>query len=355
MGRMNEDRPAPWWRTDVHQDRRPFLTARGAITRAVRGWFEARGFTEVEGAALQVSPGNEAHLHAFPTEIIGNSGERRPLYLHTSPEFACKKLLAAGETRIFDFARVWRNRERGPLHHPEFTLLEWYQTGEPYERLMADCADLLRLAVQAAGAERLSYRQVSADPFQEPERLSLQEAFDRFAGIDLLATVEASGATDREGLAAAARAAGVRVADDDVWADVYSKVLVEKIEPNLGIGRPTILCEYPISEAALARPKPADPRVAERFELYACGVELANAFGELSDPVEQRRRFQAEMDEKARVYGERYPIDEDFLAALPHMPSACGSALGFDRLVMLATGARRIEDVIWTPVADVAD
>ncbi len=354
MGRMNEDRPAPWWRADIHQDRRPFLTARGAVTRAVRGWFEARGFTEVEGAALQVSPGNEAHLHAFSTEIIGNSGERRPLYLHTSPEFACKKLLAAGETRIFDFARVWRNRERGPLHHPEFTLLEWYRTGEPYERLMADCAQLLALAVEAAGAERLSYRQVSADPFQEPERLSLQEAFDRFAGIDLLATVEASGATDREGLAAAARAAGVRVADDDVWADVYSKVLVEKIEPNLGIGRPTILCEYPISEAALARPKPADPRVAERFELYACGVELANAFGELSDPVEQRRRFQAEMDEKARVYGERYPIDEDFLAALPHMPSACGSALGFDRLVMLATGARRIEDVIWTPVADVA-
>ena len=146
----------------------------------------------------------------------------------------------------------------------------------------------------------------------------------------------------------------MRVSDDDVWADVYSKALVEKIEPNLGIGRPTVLCEYPISEAALARPKPEDPRVAERFELYACGVELANAFGELTDPVEQRRRFQAEMDEKARVYGERYPIDEDFLAALPHMPSACGSALGFDRLVMLATGAARIEQVVWTPVADVA-
>lgn len=345
---------SPWWRADIHQDRRPFLLARGAITRAVRRWFEDRDFTEVEGAALQVSPGNEAHLHAFGTEIIGNSGEISPLYLHTSPEFACKKLLAAGETRIFDFARVWRNRERGPLHHPEFTLLEWYRTDEPYEQLMVDCADLLRLAAETVGTKALTYRQFSSDPFQEPARLSLQDAFQRHAGIDLLASVAADGTTDRDGLADAAKAAGVRVATDDVWADIYSKVLVEKVEPHLGMGRPTILCEYPISEAALARPKASDPRVAERFELYACGVELSNAFGELTDPVEQRRRFIAEMDEKARVYGERYPIDEDFLAALAHMPSACGCALGFDRLVMLATGAGRIEQVVWTPVADVA-
>jgi lysyl-tRNA synthetase class 2 len=342
---------SPWWRADVHEDRRPFLMARNQIRRAVRGWFEKRDFIEVEGAALQVSPGNEAHLHAFSTEIIGNSGERSPLYLHTSPEFACKKLLAAGERRIFDFAQVWRNRERGPLHHPEFTLLEWYRTGEPYEQLMTDCAEILGLAAETIGARNLTYRQVLADPFQEPERLSLQEAFDRYARIDLLATVSASGETDREALAYGARDCGVRVADDDVWQDIYSKVLVEKIEPNLGAGRPTILCEYPISEAALARPKASDPRVAERFELYACGVELANAFGELTDPAEQRRRFQAEMDEKARVYGERYPIDEDFLAALAHMPAACGSALGFDRLVMLATGASRIDQVVWTPVA----
>ena len=158
--------------------------------------------------------------------------------------------------------------------------------------------------------------------------------------------------TDRDALAAAAREAGVRVAEDDTWSDVFSRVLVERIEPNLGIGRPTILCEYPVAEAALARPKPSDPRVAERFELYACGVELANAFGELTDPAEQRRRFEAEMAEKERVYGERYPIDEDFLAALAHMPPASGSALGFDRLIMLATSAQRIEQVIWTPVAE---
>jgi lysyl-tRNA synthetase class 2 len=172
------------------------------------------------------------------------------------------------------------------------------------------------------------------------------------AGVDLLATLDAEGQADRDALAAAAAASGVRVAQDDTWSDVFSRVLVERVEPRLGLGRPAILCEYPTAEAALAQPLPADPRVAERFELYACGVELANAFGELTDADEQRRRFQAEMDEKARVYGERYPIDEDFLAALAIMPPASGAALGFDRLVMLATGASRIEQVLWTPVAE---
>jgi lysyl-tRNA synthetase class 2 len=343
---------SPWWRPENHQDRRGFLLARGRIRSAVRGWFEARAFVEVESAALQVSPGNEAHLHAFATEAVGPDGARAPLYLHTSPEFACKKLLAAGETRIFDLAKVWRNRERGPLHHPEFTMLEWYRAGEPYETLMDDCAALLALAAEAAGTRRLTWRGREADPFAAPERVTVAQAFDRFAGIDLLATVAVDGATDRDALAAAAKTAGIRVADDDTWADVFSRVLVEKIEPNLGMGRPTILCEYPVAEAALARPKPGDPRVAERFELYACGVELANAFGELTDAGEQRRRFEAEMAEKARVYGERYPIDEDFLAALEIMPEACGAALGFDRLVMLAVGAQRIEQVLWVPVAE---
>jgi lysyl-tRNA synthetase class 2 len=343
--------PSPWWSPDAHRDRRPFLEARGRITRAVRAWFEAQGFTEVEAAALQVSPGNEAHLHAFATEAIGPDGSRRPLYLHTSPEFACKKLLAAGERKIFDLARVWRNRERGALHHPEFTMLEWYRAEAPYEALMGDCAALLALAAETCGARAFSFRGRATDPFADPERITLAEAFERFAGIDLLASVAADGSTDREGLAARATAAGVRVAPDDGWADVFSKVLVERIEPNLGVGRPAILCEYPISEAALARARPSDPRVAERFELYACGVELANAFRELTDPAEQRVRFEAEMAEKARVYGERYPVDEDFLAALAHMPEASGAALGFDRLVMLATGAQRIDHVIWTPVA----
>jgi lysyl-tRNA synthetase class 2 len=330
------------------------LLARNRIVAAVRRWFDARGFVEVETAALQLSPGNEAHLHAFATEAVAPDGARAPLYLHTSPEFACKKLLAAGEERIVSLGRVWRNRERGALHHPEFTLVEWYRAGAPYEALMDDCAELLRLAAETAGTKRLLFRGREADPFAAPERITVADAFARFAGIDLLATVDASGGTDAEALAAAARATGIRVAEDDTWADVFSRVLVEKVEPRLGRGRASILYEYPTAEAALARPAAHDPRVAERFELYACGVELANAFGELTDPVEQRRRFEAEMTEKARVYGESYPLDEDFLAALVRMPEASGSALGLDRLVMLAVGASHIEQVLWTPVPEVS-
>ncbi|MGU3655726.1 MULTISPECIES: EF-P lysine aminoacylase EpmA [unclassified Methylobacterium] len=343
---------SPWWSAGRHADRRPALLLRNRILAAFRAWFSDRDFIEAEAACLQVSPGNEAHLSAFATEAIGASGARTPLYLHTSPEFACKKLLAAGETRLFSVARVFRNRERGPLHHPEFTMLEWYRAGAAYTALMADCAALLACAAETAGARRLVFRGRETDPFAEPERLTLAEAFDRFAGIDLLSSVTTSGATDRDALAAAVAGAGLRVVPDDTWADLFSRVLVARIEPHLGLGRPTILCEYPISEAALARPAPHDPRVAERFELYACGVELANAFGELTDPEEQRRRFEAEMAEKQRVYGERYPIDDDFLAALAVMPEASGIALGFDRLAMLACGATRIEDVIWTPVAE---
>lgn len=342
----------PFWRPDIHADRRPALLARARIKSALRRWFEARDFVEVEAAILQVSPGNETHLHGFATTLVDNAGLSHPYYLHTSPEFAAKKLLAAGERRIFDFARVFRNRERTALHHPEFTMLEWYRAGEDYDALMADCGALMALAAETAGVTTLRWREREADPFAEPERLTLHEAFARHAGIDLLSTVAADGTTDRAALAAAAIPAGIRLAADDSWSDIFSRVLSERIEPHLGQGRATILCEYPISEAALARPKPGDGRVAERFEFYACGVELANAFGELTDASEQRRRFEADMDEKARIYGERYPIDEDFLAALSVMPQASGIALGFDRLVMLCTAARRIEDVLWTPVAE---
>ncbi|AWB21072.1 EF-P lysine aminoacylase GenX [Methylobacterium currus] len=343
---------SPWWAPHAHADRRPRLLARNRIAASLRAWFAARDFVEVEAAILQVSPGNEAHLSAFATTAIGPDGAAHPLYLHTSPEFACKKLLAAGETRLFSLGPVYRNRERGALHHPEFTMLEWYRAGETYDGLMGDCAAFLRLAAENAGAKRFVWRGTEADPFAEPERVTVAEAFERHAGIDLLATVAPDASTDRAGLAAALVQAGIRTAPDDTWADLFSRVMVERVEPALGRGRATILCEYPIPEAALARPSPADPRVAERFELYCCGVELANAFGELTDAEEQRRRFSAEMDEKERVYGERYPLDEDFLSALAQMPEASGIALGFDRLVMLATGARRIEDVIWTPVAE---
>jgi lysyl-tRNA synthetase class 2 len=340
---------SPWWMPDVHADRRPMLRARGRIVSALRNHLEERDFVEVETAILQHSPGNEAHLHAFATELVAPSGAQSRLYLHTSPEFACKKLLAAGERRIFEFSRVFRNRERGALHHPEFTMLEWYRVGEPYTAVMDDCVSFLRIAAETTGTKSFAFRGRTADPFAEPERLTVAEAFARDAGIDLLATLEHDTA-DRDGFAAQASAAGIRLGDDDTWSDIFSRVLVERIEPHLGNGRATLLTEYPAVEAALARRKPSDPRVAERFELFVCGVELANGFGELTDPDEQRRRLEAEMDKKERVYGERYPIDEEFLAALARMPDASGCALGFDRLVMLATGASRVDQVIWTPL-----
>jgi lysyl-tRNA synthetase class 2 len=341
-----------WWRPDRHADRRPRLLARNRIVAGLRAFFAQRGFVEVEPASLQVSPGNETHLHAFATQALSADGRPAPLHLHTSPEFACKKLLAAGERRIVAFSRVWRNRERGPLHHPEFTMLEWYRAGEPYAALMEDCAAILRLAAEVASAAALTWRGATCDPALEPERLTVAETFARFSGIDLLATVDPAGETDRDGLAAAARGAGIRVAEDDTWSDVFSRVLVERVESRLGLGRATILDEYPVPEAALARRTAHDPRVAERFELYACSVELANAFGELTDAAEQRRRFEAQMDERMRIYGERYPLDESLLEALALVPEASGIALGLDRLVMLATGATRIEDVLWTPVPE---
>ena len=341
----------PFWLPGVHAARRPFLLGRARIAAALRAWFAGQGFVEVDTPALQVSPGNETHLHAFATTLTGPDGQGHPLYLRTSPEFACKKLLAAGEGRIVDFARVFRNRERGALHHPEFTLLEWYRANAPYQTLMEDCAALLAEAARAGGVSMFNYRGRNVDPFSTPERITVAEAFARDAGVDLLATI-AGGEGDRAALAVQARKAGVAIAADDTWGDIFSRILAERVEPKLGDGRATILYEYPLPMAALARAKPGSDKVAERFELYACGVELGNAFGELTDVAEQRKRFAAAMDEKERIHGERYPVDEDFLAALAQMPQASGIALGFDRLAMLATGAERIEQVIWAPVQD---
>ena len=321
--------------------------ARKAVTRAVRAWFDEQGFAEVETGILQVSPGNETHLHAPRTELAGADGSRATRYLRTSPEFAAKKLLAAGEARIFELARVFRDRERGDLHLPEFTMLEWYRANAAYDAVMADAVVIVAHAAQATGIGSFSFRGKTADPFAEPELLTVAAAFERFAGIDLLATV-AGDEGDRAALAATAKKQ-VRISDDDTWSDIFSKILVEHVEPRLGQGRLTVLFEYPVPEAALARAKPSDPRVAERFEIYACGVELANGFGELTDAGEQRRRFMAAMDEKQRRYGERYPLDEEFLRAVAAMPEASGVALGFDRLVMLASGATRIDQVVWTP------
>lgn len=344
--------PSPWWTPSVHADRRPILLARNRVEANVRAYLAEHEFLIVDPPGLQRSPGNETHLHAFGTSMIGNDAVSQPMYLHTSPEFTMKKLLAAGERRIASLQHVWRNRERSALHHPEFTMLEWYRVGEGYDAVIADCVALVRLAAEATGAARFEYRGCRCDPCAPPERLAVSEAFAHHAGIDLLATIDAAGNGDGDALAGQMHAVGLAVPEDRSWSYLFSRILVEKVEPELGKGQLTVLDHYPASEAALARRVPGDARISERFELYACGVELANGFGELTDPDEQRRRFEAEMAEKHRLYGERYPIDEDFLAALALMPDASGVALGFDRLVMLATGAPRIEAVLWAPVAE---
>jgi elongation factor P--(R)-beta-lysine ligase len=306
----------------------------------------------VQPATLQASPGNETHLHAFRTALILPHGALHDAYLHSSPEFAMKKLLTAGERQIFALTSVFRNRERTALHTPEFAMLEWYRACAPLERLIQDCAAIVALAAHVAGVKTFVYRGREASPFDPPERLRVRDAFRRYAGVDIYDSLSVNGRADTETLARQARGSGVRVAPGDDWSDIFSRLLAERVEPNLGHGRPTVLHAYPASEAALAQVSPNDPRIAERFELYCCGVELANAFHELRDPDEQRRRFMAAMEEQQRIFGASYPIDEDFLAALADMPDASGAALGFDRLIMLATGAERVESVQWTPVFD---
>jgi lysyl-tRNA synthetase class 2 len=346
-----------WWDRDQFALKRPRLLARNAAMAAIRGYFAGQGFVEVETPALQVSPGMEVHLKAFATQLEEPFGERRrKLYLHTSPEFAMKKLLAAGEPRLFQFARVFRNGERAPTHHPEFTMLEWYRAGADWTALVADCEGILRAAFAAVppalSGGALRWRGVAADPAAPFERLSVADAFARHAGIDLHATAPDPHRPDAAVLAAVARRAGIATQPHDSWEDVFFKIFLERVEPKLGLGRPTILHSYPASMAALARIDRKDPRVAERCELFVAGLELANGFGELNDPAEQRRRFEADMAKKQELYGERFPIDEDFIAAVAAMPDAAGMALGFDRLMMCATGAERIEDVLWAPVAD---
>jgi len=375
-----------WWRPDRLAARRGNLAARGRILGAARAFFAAEGFVEVETPALQVSPGLEPHLQAFATKLNDpRDGQVKPRYLHTSPEFAMKKLLAGGLTQIWQLAHVFRDRERGAAHHPEFAMLEWYRVGAMYKDLMADCEALLRAAQTAAadlapaptptlprlrrreriGARHLppplagegrggglTWRGKACDAHRPFEHLSVAEAFLRHTTIDILATAPNPAKPDLALLAAAAERIGIAPHPGDDWEDFYFRIFLDRIEPNLGVGVPTILYDYPVSMAALSRRKPDDPRLAERFELYVCGLELANAFQELTDPAEQRARFLADQARKQALYGETYPIDEDFLAALEHgLPECAGIALGFDRLVMLCTGASHIEDVLWAPVS----
>jgi lysyl-tRNA synthetase class 2 len=341
-----------WWNPEAFAARRPALEMRARVLAAIRAYFRHQDFIEVETPYLQVCPGMEPHIMALATDLSELLDRRvRRLYLHTSPEFAMKKLLVAGVERLFQLARVWRDGERSPIHHPEFTMLEWYRAHVGYEALMTDCERLLRAAASAAGVATLARGARRCNPLAPARRLTVADAFAEYCTIDLLATAPDPAAPDPALLAAEARRIGLFVSERDSWEDIFFRIMLERIEPHLGDGAPAILCEYPISMAALSRPSPKDGRVAERFELYACGLELANAFGELIDAREQRRRFEADMVLKERLYGVRYPIDEDFLAALEAgMPESAGIALGVDRLVMLLAGAERIEEVLWAPV-----
>ncbi len=342
-----------WWKPENYQKKLPYLEQRSRVIAAIRAYFVREKFHEVETPALQVSPGLEPHLMAFKTSLENPFGlSAEDLYLHTSPEFTMKKLLVAGLPRIFQLARCYRNRERSHTHHPEFTMLEWYRSGAPYTKIMEDCEALLRACMRAVPERALfTWNGVSADVFGKWERITVCEAFQRHTKIDIMRTIDEKNNGDAVLLAREANRLGISVFASDSWEDIFFRIFLEKIEGKLGVGAPTILYDYPISMAALSRPKVSDPRFAERFELYVCGLELANAFGELTDARVQRERFEADMKKKEELYGFRYPVDEDFLTALEFgFPESSGIALGVDRLVMLATGASDIDDVLWAPV-----
>jgi len=341
-------REQEWWRPQNFARRKNTLDQRVKAVNALRRFFDHSQYVEVETPCLQVSPGMEVHLMAFETALDDPyGGPSTRLHLHTSPEFAMKKLLVAGVPRLWQMAHVFRNNERSPTHHPEFTMVEWYRTGATLEDCMDETCELVRAVATAMGQPMMRRNSHTCDPFAPWQRLSIAQAFQHYAGIEILAT-----ATDRAVLAPLAQAINISVSPSDSWDDIFFKIMMDQIEPHLGMGAPTILHSYPVSMAALARPSPHDPRVAERFELYACGVELANAFDELTDAHEQRRRFEADMATRHSLYGHRYPIDEDFLAALElGFPQTVGIALGFDRLIMVLTGAATIDDVLWVPVS----
>ena len=340
---------AAWWHPDRFEDRADALVRRADMVKSVREFFDRRGYVEVDTPALQLSPGMEPHLTAFETALGEPNGDRQPVYLHTSPEFAMKKLLAAGMQRIFQLARVFRDGERSPRHHPEFTMLEWYQTGAGWRDIAEEAAEFVR----AACGPVVQRDDVSCDLSQPWEFLSVQDAFARYAGIDLLATADDPLNPDTDMLCMFADGLGIRTADTDTWEDIFFRIYLDRIEPQLGVGAATVLHSYPASLAALARLSPEDARVSDRFEIFICGLELANGYGELTDATEQRRRFAVMTAMRIAEGRTPYPVDEDFLAALETgIPDCAGIALGFDRLVMLAAGADRIEDVLWAPVVN---
>lgn len=353
----------PWWDAERHADRRAGLIARTKIKAAIRQWFETEGFIEIDAGALVTSPGNETHLKAFATRLIEPGNSSQDMYLHTSPEYAAKKLIAAGERRIFTFAPVYRNAERGPLHAPEFTMLEWYRAdagSDHYESIQADCKKLIDIAAQTTGKFEWYWKNRTLDAAAPSTTVPVPDLLSALFDLDLLATLSGS-LPDRGTLAHAAANVDIASAGDETWGDIFSKLMVEAerryaelptLKTSADKERTLILTSYPAHMSPHARPLLNEPRLAGRFEVFAAGVELANGFAENNDAQKVRTGLLSEMDEKERIYGERYPLDEDFLSAVARMPQGtAGCALGFDRLVMLATGATHIDQVLWTPLS----
>jgi lysyl-tRNA synthetase class 2 len=330
--------------------KRPLLRRRMRLQTVVRDVLGAMGYDEVETPILVRTPGMEPAIQAFRTDFVPDLGGLgpRPLWLHTSPEFAMKRLLADGWDRLFQLTRVFRNGEVSPTHNPEFTMLEFYRADIDCHTLMDDVEALVRASAKAMGAgTTIPVRDQPVDIAEPFERLTVQAAMLRETGLDPL-TLDTS-----EALRSAARARGFHVPESaQSWDDVFFSVFVGAVEPKLGLGRPTFLHEYPARLAALARLKPSDARVAERFELYAGGLELANGFSELIDAGEQRRRFEEEQRERQEAGREVYPLDEPFLKAVAHMPPAAGVAVGFDRLAMWLLGADAIDDLLLFPACE---
>ena len=325
--------------------------ARSRLQGAVRAHLSARGFDEVETPCLVPAPGMEPHIQAFEAPFVPEAGGApRPLWLHSSPEYAMKRLLADGFGRIFQLARVFRNGEVSDTHNPEFTMLELYRAGTDHTGVMEDLEEAVEAGARAlhpSGGTRRAWRGREVDWAAPFDRVRVADAFAR-AGVDLEACGEDAGR-----LRAAARARGIDAGPDgEGFDDAFFRIFLQAVEPGLGLSRPVYLTDWPASMAALARIRRDDPRWAERFELYAAGLELANGFSELTDATEQRRRLEEERALRLRLGRPAYPLDERFLEAVGRMPDAGGVALGVDRLLMLLTGAPRIRDVLLFPAGD---
>jgi lysyl-tRNA synthetase class 2 len=306
------------------------LQKRGVILRQLREFFWARGFVEIEAPILVPSPGLEVHLDAFEL-----SNRRTNRYLITSPEYQMKRLVADGMEKIYSLGKVFRRGEVGAQHNPEFTMLEWYRANTGWEAIADDVEQLVSSLAAELGVRGL------AAPW---ERRTVAEVTERWARVRI------DGDEPLPLLREKIARAGWRVPKDGDWVDVFFTMFLDAVDPHLGRERPIILYDWPRPLCALAREKPGDARVVERFEAYAFGLELCNAFGELTDPVEQRRRLEDDLARRRERELPLYPIDERFLEALGRMPPSAGVALGVDRLVMLLLGVREIRDVL--PFAD---